>query len=278
MGREFGAIASRFPEISFAFCSRRELDITNSEDVKLFFGRRSWDYCINCAAYTAVDRAEKEEALAFAVNRDGASNIAKACLQNQIRLVHFSTDYVYHNTLNRPLLESDPLAPQSVYAKSKLAGEQAVLSILNDALILRTSWVYSSFGHNFVKTMLRLGKERAEIGVVADQIGAPTYARDIAAACLQIIQKVENDKKSWRGGVFNYSNEGVCSWYDFAQAIFDLSGLACSVRPIESKDYPTPAPRPFYSVLNKTKFKETFQIEIPYWRKSLERCLEKLEK
>lgn len=276
LGQEFVALASSFPGMNILACGQSELDITRTGDIERTIAENDFDFCINCAAYTAVDRAEQEIERADAINRDGVQKLGLACREAGIRLLHFSTDYVYHNHLNRPLLETDPTKPQSIYAQTKLAGEKMLISTLPSALILRTSWVYSSFGHNFVKTMLRLGKERSSLNVVYDQIGTPTYARDIAWTCLQIIDQTQKGNRSWQGGVFNYSNEGVGSWYDFALAIFELSQVSCSVHPIESKDYPTPARRPFYSVLNKSKFKSVFQMTIPHWRDALQRCLGEL--
>ena len=276
VGQELQDLAKAFPDFQLVFTDMAELDITHADAINTFFSQTPLDYCINCAAYTAVDKAETATDLAQMVNRDGAQNIARACHQYKVRLIHFSTDYIYHNSLNRPLLETDPTEPKGVYARTKLEGEVAVRTECPEALILRTSWVYSSFGHNFVKTMLRLGKEGKELRIVDDQIGAPTYARDLARTCLQIIQNTENEKQKWHSGVFNYSNEGVCSWYDFGLAIFELTGIPCDPRPIESKDYPTPAKRPFYSALNKSKFKSVFKIDIPYWRHSLIHCLKRL--
>jgi dTDP-4-dehydrorhamnose reductase len=276
LGREFSALAPSFPDLNIFAHDQDELDLTRAGDIKRALAKNNYDYCINCAAYTAVDRAEQEAERARTINRDGVQNLGLACRETGTKLFHFSTDYVYHNHLNRPLLETDPTTPQNIYAQTKLAGEESLLSVLPSALILRTSWVYSSFGHNFVKTMLRLGKERSSLGIVCDQVGTPTYARDMARTCLLIIQQIQSGNRSWQGGVFNYSNEGVCSWYDFALAIFELSHVSCSVQPIESKDYPTPARRPFYSVLNKTKFKSVFQMTIPHWRDALQRCLREL--
>lgn len=276
LGREFSVLAHAFPGMNISARNQEELDITQSQSLERTLAGGNYDYCINCAAYTAVDRAEQEADRARAINRDAVHNLGKACRDTGVRLIHFSTDYVYHNSLNRPLLETDPTTPQNIYAQTKLAGEEVLLAALPSALILRTSWVYSSFGHNFVKTMLRLGKERSSLNIVYDQIGTPTYARDIARACLRIIQQVQSGHQVWEGGVFNYSNEGVCSWYDFALAIFELSNLSCSVKPIESRDYPTPARRPCYSVLNKARFKSVFQMTIPHWRDALRRCLGEL--
>lgn len=270
LGRELQALASEFPELSLLPVDRNTLDIADAEAVARFFDNTDLDYCINCAAYTAVDKAEQEREQAFAINAQGAAHLAKSCATKGVQLLHFSSDYVYHNQENRPLLETDVTTPRGVYAQSKLEGDLQVLSACPEALVFRTSWVYSSFGHNFVKTMLRLGAERGALRVVCDQIGTPTYARDIAWVSLHLIQ---SGKAKEQSGIFNYSNEGVCSWYDFAQAIFELSGVPCKVDPIPSTAYPTPAARPHYSVLDKGKFKSAFGLEIPYWRESLRGCL-----
>lgn len=221
-----------------------------------------------------MDKAESEPEQAHLVNVESVANLAEACKNVGASLIHFSSDYVYHNGQNTPLKETDATNPQSVYAKTKLEGEAAA----GTAMVIRTSWVYSSFGNNFVKTMLRLGKERPELRVVYDQIGAPTYARDLAKATLDILQKVEKGEveRSLLQGIYNYSNEGVTSWYDFAQAIFEINNIDCKVIPIETKDYPTPAARPPYSVLHKAKIKAAFGLEILHWREGLLKCLELL--
>lgn len=273
LGREIQALASEFPNLTLIPVDRSVLDISDAKAIVRFFEDTELDYCINCAAYTAVDKAEQERDLAFAINAQGAANLAKACVAKGVQLLHFSSDYVYHNQENRPLLETDATTPQGVYAQSKLEGDVQVLAENSDALVFRTSWVYSSFGHNFVKTMLRLGAERGALRVVCDQIGAPTYARDLARMSLLLIQ---SGKAKEQAGIFNYSNEGVCSWYDFAQAIFEISGVKCTVNAIPSSAYPTPAARPHYSVLDKGKFKTAFELDVPYWRESLRGCLELL--
>lgn len=273
VGREIQALAGEFPDLTIIPVDRSVLNIADADQVIRFAENTAFDYCLNCAAYTAVDKAEQERDLVFAINAQGAANLAKACTAKDAQLIHFSSDYVYHNRENRPLLETDPTTPQGVYAASKLEGDMQVLATDPSALVFRTSWVYSSFGNNFVKTMLRLGAERGALRVVCDQIGAPTYARDIARMSLQLIQ---SGTAKIQAGIFNYSNEGVCSWYDFAQAIFELSGVKCTVDAIPSTAYPTPAARPAYSVLDKGKFKAAFGLEIPYWRESLRECLELL--
>lgn len=275
LGQEFAFLAANFPHFEFTFLSRDELDITSKTDIDAFFLNKNINYCINCAAYTAVDKAENDIKSAESVNITGVKNLGEACAKLNIPFIHFSTDYVYHNNQNTPFVETDNTNPQSIYGKSKLNGEKQLLAIHPQAMIIRTSWVYSTFGHNFVKTMLRLGKERDELSVVFDQIGSPTYARDLAAVVLQILTKNEekNLPNNTFSGIYHYSNEGLCSWYDFALAIFEIAQIKCHVLPIESKAYPTPAKRPPFSVLNKTKIKDTFEIEIPHWRESLKKCL-----
>lgn len=281
LGQCFRQLARRYSPWKFSFADIDDIDITNRKAVFAFFRSFQPDdlrWCINCAAYTAVDKAENEPLQARRINVGGAKNLAEACATSGIPLVHLSTDYVYHNRQNTPFLETDPVSPKSVYARTKLAGDRAALKANPLTMIVRTSWVYSAFGNNFVKTMLRLGAERPELKVVFDQIGTPTYAPDLAVAILAIIRKVEEKElppESVRG-VWHYSNEGVTSWYDFAQAIFDLKKLPCKLLPIETRDFPTPAARPPFSVLNKGKIKKSFGLEIPHWRESLIKCLREL--
>ncbi len=279
LGQELNALASRFESLDFVFVDVQDLDITNAEMVQSYFNQHHFDYCINCAAFTAVDKAETEQDLAYAVNVDGVKNLATSCVLYNTQLIQISTDYVYHNQQNTPFKESDPSNPQGVYAQTKLQGDQLAVQILPSSMILRTSWVYSTFGHNFVKTMIRLGTERDTLGVIFDQIGTPTYAHDLALAILTIIDKVEKEtiNKASMTGVFHYSNEGVTSWYDFAKAIFRIENINCTVNAIETKDYPTPAKRPPFSLLNKHKIKTTFGIEIPHWEESLSLCLKNLK-
>ena len=279
VGNEIRYLINQFPSLNCVFIDIEELDITDAAAVNTFFQQNTFDFCIHCAAYTAVDRAESDENTAHAVNVDGSKHLAQACLLHQCHLILLSTDYVYHNQQNRPFIETDTTNPQGVYAKTKLEGEQVVQQILPSSTIIRTSWVYSSFGHNFVKTMLRLGQERDQLNVVFDQIGTPTYARDLAKAILEIIQQVEQQEvpANQLRGIFHYSNEGVTSWYDFAVAIFKLEQINCRVNPIESKDYPTPAQRPPFSLLNKAKIKSSFNLEIPHWEASLQNCLQAIK-
>ena len=280
VGQELQILASQFPNFNFIFVDIDELDITDGKAVQEFFPKYSFSYCINCAAYTAVDKAEANADIAKKVNVDGVYHLAQSCLLHQIAYIQLSTDYVYHNDWNTPLTEDAPTNPQSVYALTKLQGDEMAQKIMPSATIIRTSWVYSSFGHNFVKTMLRLGKERDALNIVVDQIGTPTYAHDLALGILQMIDKVEKDdiNSSALSGIFHFSNEGVTSWYDFATAIFDIENIDCTTSPIPTSDYPTPAKRPPFSVLDKTKIKNTFGLDIPHWRVALKNCLEVLKK
>jgi len=264
--------AAAWPQFRFVFADRTHLDIVDKAMTNAFFEQIGpVHYCLNCAAYTAVDKAESEPEQAFAINARGAENVAEACYRQGAALLHFSTDYVYGGTANVPMKEDDTVLPQGVYAQSKLEGEHLAVRANPFTAIIRTSWVYSEYGHNFLKTMLRLGRERNELKVVFDQIGTPTYAGDLAKAALQIIQSVESGEhsKALLSGVYHFSNEGVASWYDFAVAIFDLAGLEVKVHPIETKEFPTPAVRPAFSVLNKKKIKAAFGLEIAHWRTAL---------
>ena len=280
VGNELRLLATDFRDWQFTFIDIDELDLTDRTSVFQFLDQQAFDYCINCAAYTAVDRAESDIALAEAVNVTAVATLAQACRKTNCRLIHLSTDYVYHNSQNLPFKENDLTNPQGIYAKTKLAGEIVARQGQPETLIIRTSWVYSSFGHNFVKTMKRLGQDRDRLTVIYDQIGSPTYARDLAVAMLEIIRQVETQETTIEAfsNLYHYSNEGVTSWYDFAQAIFELSAISCEVSPIETKDYPTAAARPPFSLLNKYKIKQTFGLTIPYWRNSLKDCLSELER
>jgi len=254
------------PEVSFTYTDIDNLDITNKETLKKYFTENNYDYIVNCAAYTQVDKAETDKESAYLVNAESVKNITETINQNT-RLIHVSTDYVFDGKSYVPYTEEMAANPPSVYGKTKLEGEHIALKHENTAVI-RTSWLYSTFGKNFVKTIHNLSKERSELKVVFDQIGTPTYARDLANAILTII-KQSSESGQFMPGVYHYSNEGVCSWYDFAKEIIQLNHTNCNIIPIESKDYPTPAVRPFYSVLNKQKIKTNYHIVIPYWRDSL---------
>jgi dTDP-4-dehydrorhamnose reductase len=273
LGNELRALAPDYPDFNFLFTDVAELDITSEPDVAHLVKTEMPGVIINCAAYTAVDKAEQEDNLAFLINATAVGNLARAASKYHALLVHISTDYVFDGKGFKPYVEDDPTSPVSLYAKSKHAGEQQVQSYADKALIIRTSWLYSTFGHNFVKTIMKYGKERGKLNVVFDQTGTPTYAFDLAKAILEILSA-----KSEINGVevFHYSNEGVASWYDFARAIIDYTGIECHLSPIETKDYPLPAVRPYFSVFNKSKIKQRFRLEIPYWRDSLKTCITKL--
>ena len=272
LGSELKDLAPQYSNYNFFFTDRSKLDITNHKRVKEFINAHTINTIINCAAYTAVDKAEKQVELADKINHLAVANFAQIAKDLKIKLVHISTDYVFDGINYKPYLETDTPNPKSVYGQTKLEGEKAIQQINpTNTIIIRTSWVYSKFGKNFVKTMLRLGKERSELNVVADQIGTPTNAADLAKAILDILPKIENNTVE----VFHYSNEGVCSWYDFAKAIFKLKKINIKVNSVESKNYPTMATRPFYSVLNKAAIRDNYQIHIPFWRDSLTNLIHK---
>ena len=270
LGNELRNISGNFPDDRFFFTDVAELDITNPDAVNDFFETNRIQTVINCAAYTAVDKAESDESTATLINATAVGYLAEACNKADATLIHVSTDYVYDGCACKPYSEDHRTAPASAYGRSKLAGEQAALSA-RGSVVIRTSWLYSSFGANFVKTMLRLGRERETLNVIFDQVGTPTYAADLAQAIMTIAGQAENG--GLQPGIFHYSNEGVCSWYDFAHEIMQQAGLPCVVKPIETKDYPTPATRPHYSVLNKARIKSAYQLVIPHWKDSLSRCL-----
>jgi len=276
LGQAIKLIAGNYPAFNFIYTDYQELDITNASAIAEFFSQQTIHACINCAAYTAVDKAEAEEEKAFQLNFEAALNLAEACLQHSAQLVHISTDYVFDGRYYRPYSESDEASPQSIYGASKLRGEAAALGANPDTVVIRTSWLYSQFGVNFVKRMKELMQERPSLNVVFDQVGSPTYAVDLAQVILQVLVHRQDNPEAAVGGVYHYSNEGVTSWYDFAVTIKELTGSACEVSPITSDQYPTPAQRPAYSVLNKQKIRETFGIKIPYWRDSLQQCLKQL--
>ena len=278
LGSSIKALVSSDLDNKFTFVDVQELDLIKSEVVEECFANNVFDIIINCAAYTAVDKAESEQDLADKINHLAVKQLAEIAKKQGSTLVHVSTDYVFNGTNYKPYQESDATDPQSVYGLTKLKGEQAFLSVNPKGMIIRTSWVYSEYGSNFVKTMLKLGTERDSLGVIFDQVGTPTYAGDLAKAILDIVLSKENEDILKTGNkVFHYSDEGVCSWYDFAKTIFEISGIDCQVSAIETKDYPTPAKRPSYSLLNKKLIKNAFGIYIPYWKDSLETCLQKLK-
>jgi len=265
---EFRVLASHFTDLNFFFVSREELSIENEPMVRLFFKKHAINYCINCAAYTAVDKAESEKESALSINASAPGLLASICAELKAKLIHFSTDYVFSGDHAMPYKEEDETSPVNFYGETKLLGEQNVAKSDASALIIRTSWVYSSYGKNFVKTMLRLMKEKDEISVVNDQSGCPTYAADLAAMLIAMIRN-----GNLPSGIFHYANRGVITWYDFATAIKEISHSACVVKPIPTTSYPTPAKRPVYSALDSEKIRDHSGIEIPQWRDSLEKCI-----
>ena len=277
LGSEIKELAIKYNKVDLIFKDLPELDICNFKALQAFILDNNINAVINCAAYTAVDKAEEESIIATKVNYEGVLNIVKALQTVNGKLIHISTDYVFDGDHFFPYKELDPVSPIGVYGKTKRAGELAVINSAIDSIVIRTSWLYSSFGSNFVKTMLRLGSEKENLGVIFDQVGTPTYARDLAKTCLEVLTGVNSVKISKNGNLYHYSNEGVASWYDFAISIMELGGENCKVKPIQTKDYPTLARRPQYSVLNKSKIKTDFKIEIPYWRDSLKDCIEKIK-
>lgn len=262
--------------ISFTFYDYPTIDITKKDELLSILKKDAPSVIINCAAYTAVDKAESEREAAMAVNATGVKNLADVAKELNAWLIHVSTDYVFDGTAHQPYVETDATNPQSVYGETKLQGEKNATSY-SKAIVIRTAWLYSTFGNNFVKTMLRLGNERESLNVVFDQIGTPTYAHDLAKAILAAAAKATSTNDTSLGGIYHYTNEGVCSWYDFTREIFDMEKIDCKLSPIETKSYPTPAKRPHFSVLNKQKIKSTFDIEIPHWKHSLSECLIKLK-
>jgi dTDP-4-dehydrorhamnose reductase len=254
------------------FLSSSEANVSDTNTLHAVFKKYKPAFAINCAAYTAVDKAEEEIDLARKINKTGACNLALACKAHQAVLVQLSTDFVFKGNVPKPLAEDDVTGPIGVYGLTKLEGEQEVAAVLNEHYIIRTSWLYSEYGNNFVKTMLKLGAQRDELKIVADQVGTPTYAIDLAVCILNIITSNKNQY-----GTYHYSNEGVASWYDFAKAVFDLSETQVKTWPIRTSEYPTKAARPAYSVMDKTKIKHTFGVTIPYWRDSLAICMQRLK-
>lgn len=275
LGSELKVISDKYKQYQFYFTDIPELDITNASDVNAYIERISPDYLVNCAAYTAVDKAESEVNNAMIVNRDAVRNLVNACTVNKVTLIHISTDYVFDGCGHFPYTEEYMTAPVSVYGKSKLEGEKIILSKGKKVVMIRVSWLYSYYGNNFVKSMLKYGREKEEINVVVDQIGSPTYAYDLAEAVLRILPQCDTINSP---EIFHYSNTGVASWFDFAKAIFEMSGIKCRVNPILTKDWHAAAQRPHYSVMNTVKFRETFGMSIPYWKDSLKHCLLRLNK
>jgi len=271
LGNEMQRLERLHQSHTFFNTDVQELDITDRLALKRFITDNAIDGIVNCAAYTAVDKAEDNPQLCALLNTAASGFLAEAIEQRGGWLIQVSTDYVFDGTNHRPYVETDPVCPNSVYGRTKLAGEQEAQRLCSHTMIIRTAWLYSTFGNNFVKTMMRLGREKQQLGVIFDQIGTPTYARDLALA---IFEAIEQGVKT---GIYHFSNEGVISWYDFAKAIHRLAGITtCRVRPLHTEEYPTPATRPYYSVLDKTKIKQTYGLEIPYWEESLADCIKQL--
>jgi len=278
LGQSIKMIATDYPNYNFVFATRQQLDLNDDESIAAFFQNNIFDVIINCAAHTSVDKAESEADLANQINHLAVKQLADIVQQQNAKLIHISTDYVFNGKQYRPYIETDDVEPQSTYGKTKLNGEQAIQnSLKTNALIIRTSWVYSEYGNNFVKTMLKLGDERDSLNVIFDQVGTPTYAGDLAKAIMSVVQSDDFSQTAFKTQIHHFSNEGVCSWYDFAKTIFELSNIQCQISPIETKDYPTPAMRPHYSVLNKAKIKQNYNLTIPYWKDSLQQCLNTLQ-
>lgn len=273
LGRTLQDLAPVYPGLRFVFLSKSTLDIASAEAVSQFFAQQQPAFCINCAAYTAVDKAESEREAAMQINGIAAGTLAAACTSFNCRFVHISTDYVFAGNAARPYMEEDAVDPVNFYGESKLQGEQLVAENCPAAIIVRTSWVYSVHGGNFVKTMLRLMKERESISVVDDQLGSPTYAPDLAVALLTLVVAAVRNPGEWKPGIYHFSNEGITSWYGFASAIAQKIHAACRVLPVPTAAYPTPAKRPSYSGLDKTKIKSVFNVEVPYWENSLDKAL-----
>lgn len=268
LGNEMRQLAANNPHFTYYFTDVEELDICDEQAVQAYVSTHTIDAVVNCAAYTAVDKAEGEEELSDRLNAKAPGYLAEAVQRRGGVMIQISTDYVFDGTQYRPYTEEDPTCPASVYGRTKLEGEQRVMKACEKSVIIRTAWLYSIYGNNFVKTMIRLGKEKESLGVVFDQVGTPTYAADLASAVYAVLHK------GIVRGIYHFSNEGVCSWYDFTKAIHRISGITtCAVRPLHTVDYPTPARRPPYSVLDKTKIKETFGLTIPHWEESLRNCI-----
>ena len=271
LGNEMQLLEKTNPQHTYFNTDVDELDITDQQAVETVVSENDIEGIVNCAAYTAVDKAEDNQELCRLLNTVAPGYLAAAVGKRGGWIIQVSTDYVFDGTKHTPYVETDPVCPNSVYGSTKLDGEESVMKACQNSMIIRTAWLYSTFGNNFVKTMIRLGQEKPELGVIFDQIGTPTYARDLAVAIFAAInQGVEP-------GIYHFSNEGVISWYDFTKAIHRIAGIkGCHVRPLHTEEYPTPANRPHYSVLDKTKIKQTYGIEVPYWEESLEECIEQL--
>ncbi len=277
LGNELKVLSPTYPQYDYVFTDADELDIADAEKVNDFFDRYKPAVCINAAAYTAVDKAETDKDLALKINAYAVGNLAQNCSKIKANFIHISTDYVFDGTASSPYKEDYPVNPVNFYGESKLKGEDMAMEKNPSTVIIRTSWVYSFFGNNFVKTMLRLMKERESITVVNDQFGSPTYAADLAAAIMHIALQKRDLQQEDKSGIYHFSNEGIISWFDFAVAINKLSGLSCNVKPVDTSGYPTPAKRPAYAAMDKAKIKSAFGIEIKPWKESLQKCLQLLQ-
>lgn len=276
LGSELKDLSLKYKQLEFFFTDFTDLDICDFDLAQSYITDHKIDAVINCAAYTAVDKAEEEPAIANRINSEGVSNLVKALQLVNGKLIHISTDYVFNGNNFLPYDELDSVSPIGVYGETKRLGELAVINSNIDSIVIRTSWLYSSRGNNFLKTMLRLGNEKETLGVIFDQIGTPTYAKDLAQTCLDILCKSKSSNINKNGSLYHFSNEGVASWYDFAFSIMQIAKIKCEVKPIQTCDYPTLAKRPHYSVLNKSKIKNDFNLEIPHWRDSLKKCIDKI--
>ncbi len=274
LGREIQELSVEYKDMDFEFTDVEELDITDESELNKFLAADNFDYIINAAGYTAVDKAEKEKDKAGLINSYAVELLSKATAKHNIILIHISTDFVFGGEKNTPYTESDQPAPLSAYSESKYNGEKNFLQFAKKGLIIRTSWLYSSYGHNFVKTIMKYGKQKDELNVVFDQTGTPTYANDLAKAILHI---VNSEREITTTDIYHYSNEGITSWYDFAHAVIELAAISCKINPVETKDYPLPSKRPQYSVMNKNKIKTKYNLLIPYWRDSLKICIERIK-
>jgi dTDP-4-dehydrorhamnose reductase len=275
LGNEIKFLSFQYKNFNFIYTDVEELDISSYSKVERYFFNTQIDLIINCAAYTAVDKAEKEIDKAKRINSIGPLNLRLIAQKNKIPLIHISTDYVFDGRNYRPYKENDLTNPKTIYGKTKLEGEKNVLDY-EKSIVIRTSWLYSTFGQNFVKTILKIAKENDTIRVVFDQIGSPTYAANLAETIVKISQEILSQNKNIIYGLYHYSNEGVCSWYDFAKEIIDYKKIECHIDAVKSEEFPRPAERPFYSVLDKSKIKQNFKISVPHWKDSLKQCLEKI--
>lgn len=276
VGQELRVLAESHPSFEFIFTTHENMPVHDEAAVQKLFAAHRPAYCLNCAAYTAVDKAESEKEIAYQVNAEGPRILAAACKSYSTRFIHISTDYVFNGQSATPYKEDAPTDPVNMYGASKLKGEQLCLETNPDTIIIRTAWVYSSFGKNFVKTMVKLMQDRPAINVVSDQVGAPTYAADLAKCMMQIVANCELSIANWHSGIYHYSNQGRISWYDFAVAIKELTGSACTVNAIPTEQFPTPAKRPSFSLFDTQKIQHTFHCNIPFWKDSLQQCIKLL--